>query len=276
MGLTLRDENGRYLPGTGGGPGRPKNSRPRLISALREALDEDETLERLRRVAIDRLEAGDPSFWKMLLDRVWPTKVEISGDSAGPIEFRWRDSERERLLSEPIGEPQVEPSPVAVCARCGRRIESRFLRSKTRKAQEDEIRSASVLEGAEGDDALEISQPMPSAQYVIWTALPARIPKEDRNPACRPPTNLFRITRTMSGPGLTMTRNVIPTTTRICSSTIESCGGVECTPFRRRVNRPARCARVRWFRFTREDRCCLGLPSLSARWIPRRRIHPER
>ena len=69
MRLALRDEKGRYLPGTSGGPGRPKNSRPRLITALREALDEDETLERLRRVAIERTEAGDPAFWKMLLDR---------------------------------------------------------------------------------------------------------------------------------------------------------------------------------------------------------------
>jgi hypothetical protein len=43
------------------GPGRPRNSRPKLITALREALDEDETLERLRRVAIERMEAGDPA-----------------------------------------------------------------------------------------------------------------------------------------------------------------------------------------------------------------------
>jgi len=68
--IVLRDAQGRYLPGTSGGPGRPLHSRPRLITALREALDEDETLARLRAVAIERLEAGDPAFWKMLLDRV--------------------------------------------------------------------------------------------------------------------------------------------------------------------------------------------------------------
>jgi hypothetical protein len=65
-----------------------------LIAALRDALDEDETLERLRRVAIERLEAGDPAFWKMLLDRVWPTKVEVSAQADTVVEFRWRE-ERE-------------------------------------------------------------------------------------------------------------------------------------------------------------------------------------
>jgi hypothetical protein len=72
-----------------GGPGRPLNSRPKLITALREALDEDDTLERLRRVAIERMEAGDPAFWKMLLDRVWPAKVELSAETESVVEFRW-------------------------------------------------------------------------------------------------------------------------------------------------------------------------------------------
>ena len=62
-------------------------SRPRLIAALRDALDEDDTLERLRRVAIERMEAGDPAFWKMLLDRVWPARVELTGDDGGPVTF---------------------------------------------------------------------------------------------------------------------------------------------------------------------------------------------
>ena len=35
-----------------GGPGRPLNSRLKLFTALREALDENDTLERLRRAAI--------------------------------------------------------------------------------------------------------------------------------------------------------------------------------------------------------------------------------
>jgi len=75
------------------GPGRPLNSRPRLITALREALDEDETLERLRRVAIERMEAGDPSMWRLILDRLWPAKVELSAETDSVVEFRW--SERE-------------------------------------------------------------------------------------------------------------------------------------------------------------------------------------
>jgi hypothetical protein len=82
-------QKGVTCPGHAGGPGRPTNSRPKLITALREALDEDDTLERLRTVAIERMEAGDPAFWKMLLDRVWPAKVELSAESEHVVEFRW-------------------------------------------------------------------------------------------------------------------------------------------------------------------------------------------
>jgi hypothetical protein len=90
----VRDTRGRFLPGTcAGGPGRPLNSRPRLITALRDALDEDETPERLRRVAIERLEAGDPSFWKLILDRVWPARVELSAETEHAVEFRWAGQE---------------------------------------------------------------------------------------------------------------------------------------------------------------------------------------
>jgi hypothetical protein len=91
--VVMRDAEGRYLPGTCGGPGRPMNSRPRLVTALREALDEDDTLERLRRVAIERMEAGDPAFWKMLLDRVWPAKLELSAETDHVVEFRWAGQE---------------------------------------------------------------------------------------------------------------------------------------------------------------------------------------
>ena len=85
MSLVARDSQGRYLPGNPPGPGRPKDSRPRLITALREALDEDGTLTKLRAVAIEKLEEGDPAFWRMLLDRVWPVRHEISGPGGGPL-----------------------------------------------------------------------------------------------------------------------------------------------------------------------------------------------
>ena len=71
----------------------PTELAPSADYALREALDEDETLERLRRVAIERLEAGDPAFWKMLLDRVWPARVELSAETESVVEFRWAGRE---------------------------------------------------------------------------------------------------------------------------------------------------------------------------------------
>jgi hypothetical protein len=40
-------------------------------------------------VAIERMEAGDPAFWKMLLDRVWPARVELSAETEHVVEFRW-------------------------------------------------------------------------------------------------------------------------------------------------------------------------------------------
>ena len=91
--VVLRDAEGRYLSGTCGGPGRPLNSRPKLITALREALDEDDTLAKLRQVAIEKLEAGDPAFWKMLLDRVWSARVELSAETESVVEFRWAGPE---------------------------------------------------------------------------------------------------------------------------------------------------------------------------------------
>jgi hypothetical protein len=39
------------------------------------------------------MEAGDPAFWKMLLDRVWPARVELSAETESVVEFRWAGSE---------------------------------------------------------------------------------------------------------------------------------------------------------------------------------------
>ena len=49
----IRDALGRFQPGTAPGPGRTIGSRSRLVTALRQALDEDSTLEKLRDVAIE-------------------------------------------------------------------------------------------------------------------------------------------------------------------------------------------------------------------------------
>ena len=65
MDRTLRDDKGRFLPGTVAGPGRPLNSRPRLVVALRAALDDDSTLKKLREVAMAKMEDGDAQFWRL-------------------------------------------------------------------------------------------------------------------------------------------------------------------------------------------------------------------
>ena len=39
------------------------------------------------------MEAGDPAFWKMLLDRVWPARVELSAETESIVEFRWAGQE---------------------------------------------------------------------------------------------------------------------------------------------------------------------------------------
>jgi hypothetical protein len=33
------------------------------------------------------MESGDPTFWKLLLDRVWPARLELSGQEGEPITF---------------------------------------------------------------------------------------------------------------------------------------------------------------------------------------------
>ena len=85
----IRDSRGRFQPGTAPGPGRTIGSLPRLVTALREALDEDSTLEKLRNVAIEKMEQGDPQFWRMLLDRVWPTKMALAEEQPQVVTFRW-------------------------------------------------------------------------------------------------------------------------------------------------------------------------------------------
>ena len=45
---------------------------------------------RLREVAIRKLEEGDPHFWRMLLDRIWPTKLELTNEMREPLVVRWQ------------------------------------------------------------------------------------------------------------------------------------------------------------------------------------------
>jgi hypothetical protein len=64
----------------------------------------------------------------------------------------------------------------------------------------------------------EMTNPIPRRQYVMWNRFPQRIPTEVCRPARRPSTKVLRKTRIMSGPGLTITRDVTDTTTNNCSS----------------------------------------------------------
>ncbi|MGE4650461.1 MAG: hypothetical protein AAEJ53_06210 [Myxococcota bacterium] len=59
------------------------------MTALRQVLDEDSTLEKLRDVAIEKMEQGDPQFWRMLLDRVWQTKMALADEQPQVVTFCW-------------------------------------------------------------------------------------------------------------------------------------------------------------------------------------------
>ena len=85
----IRDALGRFQPGTAPGPGRTIGSRSRLVTALRQALDEDSTLEKLRDVASEKMGQGGPQFWRMLLDPVWPTKMALAEEQPQVVTFRW-------------------------------------------------------------------------------------------------------------------------------------------------------------------------------------------
>ena len=85
---------GLFQKGGPGGPGRPKGSKPKLITALQLALDEDETLETLKKVAMDKLKAGDPQFWNMLLARVWPVPLRLDVPADTDVTFTWRTSSK--------------------------------------------------------------------------------------------------------------------------------------------------------------------------------------
>ena len=49
------------------------------------------------------MEEGDPAFWRLLLDRLWPTRTEVEIGAASATAFAWMSAEREA--------PIVEESP---------------------------------------------------------------------------------------------------------------------------------------------------------------------
>ena len=38
-------------------------------------------------------EEGDPAFWRMLLDRVWPTRTEVEVGAGSEMTFAWMRTE---------------------------------------------------------------------------------------------------------------------------------------------------------------------------------------
>ncbi len=67
MPIVRRDENGKFVPGTTGGPGRPKRAND-LRQAMLEAVTEADILEVLARL-LEAAKNGDPWAVKELLDR---------------------------------------------------------------------------------------------------------------------------------------------------------------------------------------------------------------
>ena len=44
---------------------------------------------------MQKLAEGDPAFWRLLLDRVWPIRHEIAAETETHFTFGWESDSRE-------------------------------------------------------------------------------------------------------------------------------------------------------------------------------------
>ena len=87
--MTARDKNGRFAPGNGGGPGRPKRKREEQYLARMSKVVTLKDWEKITLTAVARAKAGEQAARKWLSDYLLgppPQRLEHSGPDGGPIE----------------------------------------------------------------------------------------------------------------------------------------------------------------------------------------------
>lgn len=86
-----RDENGRFVKGNGGGPGRPKKVREEQYHAILVSVVTPEDWKAICCKAVQDAKRGDTAARKFLADYlIGPPveKKEVTGEEGGAIVFR--------------------------------------------------------------------------------------------------------------------------------------------------------------------------------------------
>ena len=76
--MTDRDDTGRFLTGSNGGPGRPKGSRNRLSEAFIAALCDD--FDQHGAAAIERTRVEDPVAYVRVLASILPRQIRVEDE----------------------------------------------------------------------------------------------------------------------------------------------------------------------------------------------------
>lgn len=98
-----RDQNGRFVKGHGGGPGRPKRStEEKYLKALSKIVTSKDW-EKVIMTALSRAKAGDGNARQWLSDYLIGKplqRTEITGADGGPIGYRNFDRDLERAYDD--------------------------------------------------------------------------------------------------------------------------------------------------------------------------------
>jgi hypothetical protein len=112
----VRDDNGRFVKGHPGGPGRPRNAVAIAIGELdRLGL---EVAERLIGVVAEEALKGNLKAAEMLLQRVWPVRrnrpIEVLDSGANSEPFTIAEH---RMVAEAMLEGEIAPQEAQAAAR---------------------------------------------------------------------------------------------------------------------------------------------------------------
>jgi hypothetical protein len=82
--MIARDDNGKFIKGNGGGPGRPKRDKESAYLEIMRAIVTDKKWRSIVQKAADKAEHGDAIARKWLADYlIGPPKQDIDVTSAG-------------------------------------------------------------------------------------------------------------------------------------------------------------------------------------------------